>query len=174
MNWLPLENEYADFYAGYVANIKGKNVLRVLEEQLAAIPPKLADLSKSQWAYRYAEGKWSVKELIGHLTDAERVFAYRAWRFGRGDTETELPGFDENAYVKGAHFDTYSVELLIQDWQSTRMGTLSLRRGLTDEMGLNSGIASGKRMSVRALFAVTAGHTIHHINVLNERYGLAI
>ena len=174
MNWFPQENEYAEYYAGYVSKVSGQNVLSVLEEQLERIPSKLANLTEEQWTYRYAEGKWSVKELVGHLTDAERVFAYRAWRFGRGDTKTELPGFDQDEYIEGANYDSYSAELLVQDWQSTRMSTLSLRRGLTEQMAQNMGIASGKNMSVRALFAVTAGHTIHHINILNERYGLSI
>lgn len=174
MSWFPQENEYAPYYAGYVGKLDGQNVLSVLEEQLTVIPAKLATLTIEQWAYRYAEGKWSVKELIGHLTDAERVFNYRAWRFGRGDTETQLPGFDQDQYIAGANFDAYSAALLMEDWQATRMSTISLRKGLTDEMALFSGIASGNGMSVRALFAVTAGHTIHHISILNERYGLSL
>ncbi|MFK7920490.1 MAG: DinB family protein [Bacteroidia bacterium] len=173
MSWYPNENEYAPFYAGYVNHLEGKNIMTVLEEQLSTLPQKLAALSQKQWMHRYAEGKWSVKELVGHLTDAERVFSYRAWRFGRGDT-TALPGFDQDIYIAGANYDSYSVELLVQDWRSVRMATLCLRLGLSDEMALLSGVASDNSMSVRALFAVTAGHTIHHINVLNERYGLSL
>lgn len=173
MSWFPNENEYASFYAGYINQVEGQNVMSVLEEQLDSLPQKLAALSHEQWMHRYAEGKWSVKELVGHLADAERVFAYRAWRFGRGDT-TVLPGFDQDIYITGANYNSYSVELLIEDWQSVRMSTLSLRKGLSDEMALLSGVASGHSMSVRALFTVTAGHTIHHIKVLNERYDLSL
>lgn len=171
MSWSPTPEEYAPFYAGYVGYVEGQNSLHVLRQQLEGFPARLAKLSEEQWAYRYAEGKWSIKELIGHMTDAERVFAYRALRFSRGDS-TPLPGFDENQYVDTAQFDRLSPDLIIRDWQYTRMSTVSLRYGLSDEIASFTGQASGHPMSVRALFAVTAGHTIHHIKVMRERYNL--
>ncbi|MEL7338934.1 MAG: DinB family protein [Bacteroidota bacterium] len=171
MSWSPSPEEYAPYYANYVRFVEGQNSLHVLRQQLEGFTAKLAKLTEAQWNYRYEADKWSVKEIVGHLTDTERVFAYRALRFSRGDT-TALPGFDQDQFIANAQFDRLSPDLIMRDWQYTRMSTVSLRYGLADEVASLAGEASGHKMSVRALFAVTAGHTIHHIKVMRERYEL--
>lgn len=171
MSWSPNPEEYAPYYAGYIGYIEGQNSLHVLRQQLEGFTSKLAKLTEEQWSYRYEEGKWSVKEVVGHLTDTERIFAYRALRISRGDA-TALPGFEQNQYVANAQFDRLSPDLITRDWQYTRMSTVSLRYGLSDEVAGITGEASGNPVSVRALFAMIAGHTIHHIKVMRERYNL--
>lgn len=171
MNWIPQDNEYAPFYASYVAHMEGKNVLQVLNEQVDRLMGRFSRLTDEQWAYRYAPGKWSIKELLGHLSDAERVFAYRAMRIGRGDP-TPLPGFDENQYVANAGHNDLAPELLIEEWRFVRMSTILLRKTFQEQHAAQMGTGSGTAISLRALFAITAGHTEHHIQVMQERYGL--
>ncbi|MEL6843551.1 MAG: DinB family protein, partial [Bacteroidota bacterium] len=110
-NWFPKPEEYAPYYAGYIGYVEGQNSLHILRQQLEGFTAKLAKLTEEQWSYRYEEGKWSVKEVLGHLTDTERVFAYRALRFSRGDT-SPLPGFDQNQYAANAQYDRLSPDLI--------------------------------------------------------------
>ena len=119
--------------------------------------------------YRYAEGKWTIKEIIGHLIDAERIFAYRMLRFARKDA-TDLPGFDENEYVPASEANERSIHGLLEEFTTVRAGTFSLWRSLTNEMLQRSGTVNGNRLSVRALAYITCGHEIHHLAVIKERY----
>ena len=141
----------------------------LLERQAEEFSAFLRAIPAGLHEHRYAEGKWSVKEVIGHLSDAERIFAYRALRFARGD-RTELAGFDENAYVPAGEFGARDFESLVAEWESVRRATLSLLRGLSPEAAARRGVANRQEISVRALAYILAGHIIHHGNILRERY----
>jgi DinB family protein len=165
----PAAAEFNPFYATYIDPVAKENVLEGLEWQARSTAQLLAGISETQAAHRYAPGKWSLKEVIGHVTDAERIFAYRALRIARGDT-TPLAGFDENAYVAAAGFDRRSLTQLAADLASIRVATLGLFGGLTAEELARGGTASGHPVSVRALAFIILGHERHHVNVLKSRY----
>ena len=131
--------------------------------------PRLATVPEAKAGYRYAEGKWSIREVVGHLCDAERIFAYRLLRFSRGDA-APLAGFDENTYVERSNFDRRTLAALVADLRTVRQDTISLVEGLDPATWQNRGTASESVMSVRALVYVIAGHQQHHLNVLRERY----
>lgn len=168
----PSADEFAPFYATYVA-LTGADALSLLEQQAAMLPAALAAVPESLGSHRYGAGKWSVKEVLGHLADGERIFSYRALRFGRAD-DTELPGFEENHYVPAGRFDARPLADLVAELASVRDSTLWLYRGLDDAALLRRGTANGHPISVRALAHVTAGHMAHHLAILRERYGLKI
>jgi hypothetical protein len=167
----PEPDEYAPFYAGYIASIPGTGVVTALERQQAQFTALGRALTADTAAHRYAPGKWSVKEVLGHLADAERVFTYRLLRVSRGD-ETPLPGFDENSYVEAAGSDDRSVADLVGELVALRAATLHLVRALRPDMLRRRGTANGKPVSTRALVYTVAGHAAHHLNVLSERYGV--
>jgi uncharacterized damage-inducible protein DinB len=167
----PAAGEFAPFYAGYVAAVPEGDVLEILEVQGRRVAELLATLTEERAGFRYAEGKWSVREVIGHLTDAERIFAYRALRFARGD-RTPLATFDEDAYVVESGADARPVAELAAEHAAMRAATLALLRGLPAEALERGGEASGARVTVRALTYIIAGHEAHHLGVLRERYGL--
>jgi uncharacterized damage-inducible protein DinB len=169
----PASDEYAPFYSGYVAGVKGADILRVLERQMPRIGKACSRLSEVDALARYAPGKWSIKEVIGHMTDAERIFAYRALRISRADT-TPLASFDENAYVAAANFDSRSMSDLLVDLEAVRASTIRLLQSLAPEAWGRRGVASTHAVSVRALAHIIAGHAQHHMRVLEERYGLSL
>ncbi|MDB4878952.1 MAG: hypothetical protein JWL60_398 [Gemmatimonadetes bacterium] len=169
----PEPSEYASFYAGYVAAVpSGEDVLAVLGAQGAALQAALARLPEERGGHRYAEGKWSVREVVGHLIDAERIFTYRALRIARGDA-TPLPGFDENRYVAAAGSDARAMADLLAELLAVRAGTTALFTSLPDAAWRRVGVASEREISVRALAYVAAGHVAHHLRILRERYGVA-
>ena len=169
----PLADECAPFYAGYVDEVPpGADVRAVLRDQARLLPAAFAAVTEARAAFRYAEGKWSIKEVVGHLSDAERVFSYRLLRIARGDT-TPLAGFDEDEYVRTAEFDRRPWSDLVGEWVAVRQATLALINGLDDSCWLRRGIASGRVVTVRALAYITVGHTVHHVGVLRDRYGVA-
>jgi uncharacterized damage-inducible protein DinB len=167
---LPAADEHAPYYGKYVALV-GPDSLAALEAQAPTTAALLAATPEERGGFRYAEGKWSVKEVIGHLADAERVFAYRALRFARADA-TDLPGFDENAYVPAGRFDRRTLKDLAAEFAAVRAATLAFARSLDGEALLRRGSANGNPASVRALLAIIAGHELHHVGLLRERYGL--
>lgn len=164
----PPEDEYAPFYAGYVARVPEGDVVEILARQLGEVSAFLRGLS-DRADFRYAPEKWSVKEVIGHLCDAERIFAYRALRIARGD-ETPLPGWEENGYVETGGFAARTLESLVEEWAEVRRSTVTLFRHLPPEAWTRGGTANGVRVSVRALAYITAGHTGHHLHILRTRY----
>ena len=131
----------------------------------------LSALSAAQAASRYASGKWSVTEVVGHLSDAERVFAYRLLRIGRGD-ETPLPGFDENTYVPSGAFERRAFADVLEEWITARNATLALVRGMPSEGWARRGRANDRVISTRALVYIMLGHVEHHLALLAERYGV--
>lgn len=167
----PDPSEYAEFYGTYVDQVPDGAILGLLAAQGESTARLLATVDEDRAAYRYAEGKWSIKEIVGHLADAERVFVYRALTAARGD-RTPLPGFDENEYVAGAGFDRHPLTELAADLGRVRGATLSLYRTFSPEEAARQGVANGTEISVRALAWIIAGHERHHVRVLGERYGV--
>ena len=165
----PEPSEYAPFYAGYVARVPEGDILDLLVQQMHDTGALLAGLSEAQGGHRYAPGKWSIKEVVGHIADTERVFAYRALRFARADA-TALASFDENAWVAGSGADQRSLRDLAEELLAVRQGTIALVRSLTEEAAARSGTASGRTVTVRALVYMTAGHELHHLAIFRERY----
>jgi DinB superfamily len=167
----PGESEYAPFYAGYVAKIAAVDVLDVLERQSEQLRELASVASPEQQVFRYAPGKWSVREVVGHLIDGERVFGYRAFRIGRGD-QTPLPGFDENQFVAASDYDRRDLASLTDEFALVRAANLAVFRGLSEADSRRIGTANGQPISVRALAFIMAGHVEHHLAILGERYGL--
>jgi hypothetical protein len=168
----PNESEYAPFYAGYVALVPETDILAVLEGQLAEVRPVAGAFSPGRETLRYAEGKWSVRQVLGHLVDAERVFGYRAFCFSRGEAAA-LPSFDENQYVAAASSDRIPLGDLVDELALVRQANLAFLRRLGEAGWAKVGTASGKPVSVRALAWIMAGHPRHHLRILRERYTAA-
>jgi hypothetical protein len=165
----PAETDYAPFFAGYVSLVTEDDVLSLIEQQSSETQRLISSLDEQRAMHRYAEGKWSVKEVIGHVTDAERVFGYRAMCIARGDTSS-LPGFDENAYMKNANFDAWRLGDLAESYALVRRSNIVMFRNLADEAWDRRGVANNNPITVRALAFVLAGHERHHWKVLRERY----
>lgn len=165
----PEPGEYAPYYAPYLAAVSNGDLLRLLEDQGAEMLDLLRAFGEARGSYRYAPGKWSVKEVVGHVTDAERIFACRALRFARADT-TVLPGFEQNSYVAAAGFDRRSLADLAEEFADVRKSTLKLFTGLDAPALKRAGVASGHPVTVRALAWIIAGHEQHHAQILRERY----
>jgi DinB superfamily len=167
----PGPGEYAPFYEGYVARVRGSNIVTTLEEQAGTVAEALARVAEEREGFRYAEGKWSVREVVGHWTDAERVFSYRALAFARGE-RAALPAFDENEFARTSNHDAISLGELAAEFQSVRAATLHLLHHLPGEAWRRGGTASGKPVTVRALAFIMGGHVAHHLAMLRERYGV--
>jgi hypothetical protein len=166
----PEAGEYGPAFAGYVARITDdEDIVAVLVAQLDQVLARLGRIPEARGDYRYAPDKWSIKEMVGHLSDTERVFAYRALRIGRGDS-TPLPSFDDQAYVAKSGAGDRTQAELAAEWGDTRRATLSLFRNLPAEAWHRRGTASDQPISVRALAYVVAGHLRHHLQTLEERY----
>jgi hypothetical protein len=167
----PEPTEYRAYYGRYIEQVPNDDALAMLTSQIGDTLRLLRGLDEARALHRYDHGKWSVKEVVGHLCDAERVFAYRAMRFGRADA-TELPGFDETAYVPAGAFDARSIADLASEFEHLRACTLALFRGFEDAALVRGGVASDSFVTVRALAWIIAGHERHHVTLLRERYGL--
>jgi hypothetical protein len=167
----PEAGEFDPYYALYIDRVPEGDVASLLESQIRDTAAALRAVPASRGTYRYAEGKWSIAEVIGHVADAERIFSYRAMRIARADA-TPIEGFDENVYVPGGQFDRRSLADLIAELEAVRRATLALLRGLLPGAWTRTGTANGKTISVRALFYIIAGHERHHLGTLRERYGV--
>lgn len=165
----PLEGEYGAHFEPYVRIVPDGNIIDMLAARAGETESLIASLSETQAEHRYAPGKWSVKEVIGHMVDTERIMAYRLLRIARGD-RTPLAGFDENEFVKGASFSLRSPAELSEDYAAVRRSTLTLLRGLTEEAWLRTGVANNSELTVRALAYIIAGHELHHLHIMRERY----
>jgi hypothetical protein len=167
----PEPTEYPEFYGKYVALAGEKNVLDALRESGRAMSAALDRVPEERGAYRYEDGKWTIKTLIGHVNDAERIFTYRALRLARGDA-TPLPSFDENAFAAAAASDMRTVADLAAEFACLRESSVRLFASFPDDAWTRSGIVSMGPVTVRALAYITNGHAQHHLNVLKERYGV--
>jgi len=165
----PDPSEYPPFYAGYVAQVPDGDVVEALIGGAEIAAALLHDVSEAQGDRAYAPGKWTLKEVLLHCADAERIFAYRALRFARGDA-TELPGWDENAYAPMSGATARDMGALMNELESVRDASVTLFEGLPPEAWSRTGIANGKPITVRALAWITAGHLLHHLEVIQARY----
>ncbi|MDH4130318.1 MAG: DinB family protein [Gemmatimonadota bacterium] len=165
----PRADEFAPYYGTYVNAVEGDDALAALERQRESSQRFLRGIPEARSGFRYSPDKWSIREVIGHVSDAERIFCYRLLRIARGD-ETPLSSFDENAYVPAGGFDRRSLADVAAELAAVRDATLALAKNLDDIALLRIGTASGKRISARALAWIIAGHEAHHIRVLGERY----
>jgi uncharacterized damage-inducible protein DinB len=168
----PGAGEYAPFYDKYISLVRVGAFRTTVNSQITDSVTLLSRLTADQAAFAYAPGKWTVKEVVGHLIDAERVFAYRAMRIARGD-KTDLPGFDENAFVANAKFNARTLPDLLEEFQAVRRATITLANSLDEEELARKGTANGHAVSVRALFYICLGHEAHHLALLKGRYNLA-
>jgi len=165
----PNESEYAPFYRGYVAQVNEDDIVPVLRSQIDALDLLLDRVTPERETYRYADGKWSIREVTGHLIDAERVFGYRAFSIARGE-QKNLPGFDEKEYMLSAPYDRITLEDLLSEFRLVRLANIAMLRNLDDAAWMRAGTANDNQVSVRALAFIMAGHVRHHMGVLRERY----
>jgi uncharacterized damage-inducible protein DinB len=166
----PDRSEYAEFYANYIAGVPDGNVLDFLAKQPGDYRQLLVGISEEAAAAEPAPGKWSVKQVLGHLCDTERVMSYRAMRFSRGDA-TELPGFEQDDYVREANSNARSLDDLLDEFESVRKATIALFRSLPPEADSRRGVANKSPMTVRALAYIAAGHANHHYLGLKKQRG---
>ena len=166
----PDSEEYAPFYSGYVERAQARgDVFAALPQQIEEIKAELGDLSDEQGLFRDAPNEWSIKEVIGHLNDVERVFSYRLLRVSRNDA-TPLPGFEQNDFVREAGFDSYALKDLIHEFEYLRRANILAIRNMSEESTLRHGTASGYTVSARALIYMIVGHVDHHLASLREKY----
>ena len=165
----PATDEFNEYYLDYVALVPAGDLVALLRAQGDEVRRLVAEAGESRGGYRYATGKWSIREVIGHMSDAERIFTYRALRIARNDT-TPLAAFDENAYADTAGHDTHTLAELADEWSTVRNASVALFASLDDTALARRGTASGHALSVRAAGFITYGHTAHHLRILRERY----
>jgi hypothetical protein len=165
----PAADEYAPYYARYIEAVPDGEILVLLRDQLAETEALLREFKGDRGDHRYAPGKWSVKEVVGHMADTERIFAYRALRFARGD-RTPLPGYEQDDFVRGGNFAARPLPEIAGELRSVRMASITLFAGLSAEALQRRGPANNVEFSVRALAWIIAGHERHHAKVLRERY----
>lgn len=168
----PKDDEFAPFYAGYVGKVPASGPLALLDEQLAAFE-RLGGLPEATANHRYADGKWTVKEVVGHLADAERVFGYRLLRIARADA-TPLAGFDENAWAASAPHAGRSMKDVAGEMTAVRRSTLALVKSLDEAATARTALANNKLVSARAIVWIMPGHAQHHLDILRERYAVAL
>lgn len=163
------KDEYAPYFSSYVKLVAEGNLTNILTKQLEETINLLQDISEEQAHFRYGPEKWSLKEVIGHMADTERVMGYRLLTIARSET-TALPGFDENEFIQNASFNNQSVDELLQNLQAVRLSTIHLIKSLTTEDYIRRGVANNSETTVRALIVIIAGHELHHCNIIRERY----
>jgi hypothetical protein len=165
----PLTNEYNPFYENYIKLASGQPIMRKLKNQLNSIDDFLADIPPAKYDYAYADGKWTVKQVISHLIDTERVMTYRAMRFARND-KTDLPGYDQDLIVANTDIEKYVYSDLVDELVMLRQANLFFFKSLTEEDYKKRGTANGNQVSVGALLFIICGHIEHHFNILKELY----
>jgi hypothetical protein len=169
----PEPGEFAPYYEKYIALVPGKDAVSALESQRVQTMQLFAGRGERDGNFRYAADKWTVKEVVGHLTDSERIFTYRALRIARGD-QTPMAGFEQDDYVRGGGFNERPLASLVEEFAQVRSATLALFRSMGKEAWLRRGTANKNEVSARALAFITAGHELHHRQILEERYFSAI
>jgi len=165
----PLPSEYAPYAAKYVAKVPNGPVLEILDYLKESTYNFFSRMTTTQADYAYAEGKWTLKQVLGHMIDTERVFSFRAFCFSRGD-QSHLPGFEQDDYVANATFETRSIQDLAHEFKVVRESSIYIYSNLTEEQQLLIGTASNHPVSVRALVYMTIGHEIYHLDLIKERY----
>lgn len=168
MYQIPSE-EYQEYYETYVKHVNGQDPLARLADGEKQLTEWYTGKSEEQLLYRYEEGKWTPKEVLGHIIDAERLFAYRAFRISRGD-QTPLAGFDQDPYIPAARFNERTLDHLMEEYQAVRLSTRKMMEALHEDQLPLVGNANGVEISLRAQLAIIAGHELHHLQILEERY----
>lgn len=161
--------EYLPYYEKYVSLVPEGDIPRVLSGQIDDTLSLLRSIPEAQGGFRYAAGKWSIKEVLGHMIDSERVFAYRALRFARND-RTPLPGYEQDDYIRNASFDDYPLGELAEEFESVRRASIFLFKHLKADAWMRKGLANDSETSVRALAYIIAGHELHHRGILQDKY----
>lgn len=169
----PNEDEYAQYFHRYIARVPDGNLIEMLNEQGAETRAMLGPLTDTDACFRYAPDKWSIKEVLGHITDTERIMAYRALSFARGE-QAVLPSFDENAYVKASRFDERALHAQLAELALVRAATIAFFDGLSQDELMRRGRVPSGEYTVRAMAYIIAGHERHHQQILNERYLTAL
>ena len=165
----PDASEYSPYYEQYIQSVVDNDLVEALKNSEKELVDLIHNISEDKAVHRYEQGKWSIKEVMVHLNDAERVFAYRALRFSRND-RTELAGFDENTWVPESNADIRTLKDILKEHTHVRQSSLSLFENISEEMALRRGLANGKEISVRALGFIICGHALHHAKVIRELY----
>jgi len=165
----PKIDEFDSYYEGYVSLVANGDIISTLANQVSETLDLLNKISAEKADFRYAEGKWSVKELVGHIIDTERIFAYRVLRIARGD-RTPIEGYEQDDYIKNAEFAKCNLADLAEEFALVRRANVLMFRNLSETAWHRRGIANNKEVSVRALAYISAGHEIYHVNILKERY----
>jgi len=165
----PTPEEYAPYYEGYINQVSENDIMPLLKSQMDELDVLLDHVEPAQETFRYAEDKWSIREMVGHLIDGERVFGFRAFCIARGEQQN-LPGFDQNDYMATAPYNQIELEDLLSELRLIRLGTIAMFRTLDEDSWNRVGTANDNQVSVRAIAFIMAGHVRHHMNMLRERY----
>jgi hypothetical protein len=165
----PESGEHAPYYERYSSLVPEGDIVSILTQQMEEALQLLRGIDETSAGYRYAPDKWSIKQLLGHVIDTERIFSYRALRFARND-QNSLAGFDQDDFIRGANFDDHNFSDLIDEFENVRRASIHLFKPLSDEAWLRRGVASDNEVSVRALACIMAGHVTHHLQILKARY----
>jgi len=164
----PLEGDYAAFYAGYMKNVPD-NVIKALEEQLHSTNSFLKAIPQDKIDFRYTEGKWNIKEIVGHLIDNERIMVYRALSISRNEKQS-LPPFEQDDYVRESNYSKRDYTDLVDELRKVRESNLPMFKSFSEEILDRRGVANNTEVTVRAILFIIGGHEIHHINIIKERY----
>ncbi len=165
----PQETEYPEYYVPYVNLVPEGDLLQVLKENLSKVTELFESISEEEGHFRYAPGKWSIKEVLGHMADTERIMSYRLLRIGRGD-QTPLAGFNENDYIAESEFARVPIKNILEDFIATRKAAITLVQNMPEAAWDKKGIANNIQVSACALAYIIAGHEMHHRNIITERY----
>ncbi|MBM7650847.1 DinB family protein [Neobacillus cucumis] len=165
----PEANEFPEYYVPYVKLVPEGDLLEILKDNFEKTTALFEGLSEEKGLYRYATGKWSIKEVLGHMADTERIMSYRLLRVGRGD-KTPLAGFNENDYIAESNFDGLPIKKLLEDFTAVRNATITLINNLPENAWEKIGFANNTEITTRAIAYIIAGHALHHLKIINERY----
>ncbi|MDP4083304.1 MAG: DinB family protein [Bacillota bacterium] len=165
----PKAGEFPPYYESYIQLVPEGEIILILEESLTKTVSIFQSISESKGNFRYAPEKWSIKEVLGHMTDTERILSVRLLRIGRGD-ENPLPGFNENHYIKGSNYCNLPIQRIVEEFILVRKATIALLRNMPEEAWLRKGVANNFENTTRALAYIIAGHELHHCQIIKERY----
>lgn len=165
----PNKSEFPQYYAEYIKLVPEGELLQILKDDLSKTITFFEGISEEDGDFRYAPNKWSIKEVLSHITDTERIMSYRMLRVGRGD-ETALAGFDENLYVEGAQINRLPIRSILEEFIATRNATITLAQNMPERAWDNIGFANNTEITTRAIAYIIAGHAIHHKKIVTERY----
>jgi hypothetical protein len=169
----PNKEEYPSYYEDYIKLVPSGEMVSILEENLSKTISLFQSMTEANGEFRYAPNKWTIKEVLGHMTDTERIMSARLLRFGRGDS-TPIPGFNENIYVNGANFNERPLKSLLEEFMVTRNATIALIKYMPEEAWLRKGLANNYENTTRAIAYMIAGHEMHHCQIIRDRYLTAL